>query len=180
MDIQAMSDAITATYRQATLDQRMAGRGWYRLAYDICHDIARASGHAPVNVAAAMAHLSPRTKWDLNIFRTWELCMTGTTTGLSRSVANAQRALVSDEPSLTFGPSAHKTRAFYGNIIGALTPVTVDVWAARVAGVPDADLSSGRVYSDISLAYKWAAAGADEYPAHMQAITWVVARGSAV
>lgn len=176
MNHQDMVAKIMATYMRATPDQIIAGMRWYEKANTIARSIAERNNLGMSEACAIIAHLSPRTAWSLNVARAWELAETGTTSGLSRSVANAQAAR---SGSVTFGKTAHKTRAFAANIMGDLNEVTVDVWAARVAGVSDADLSDAKTYGYVATAYMVAARMAGIAPAQMQAVTWVVCRGSA-
>jgi hypothetical protein len=88
-----------------------------------------------------------------------------------------------------------KVRAFYANITGNLSAVTVDTWAARVAEgdwrpnpmahlrahAPYAatDAPQGRRYALIADAYREAAALLGHAPRDVQAAVWVHVRQSA-
>ena len=94
----------------------------------------------------------------------------------------ARRALESDNPLETFGPTAPKTARFARNLLGDRTVVTVDVWALRVALGRHADenaLKRAGVYAAIEHAYILAAARLGVDPVTVQATTWVAIRGRA-
>lgn len=176
MNHDAMVSAILSHFDNATPAQMEAGAQWYLRANEIARDIADETDLPVPRAAAIIAHLSPRCSWRDNVRRAWQLACEGTTDGLSRSVDNARAALAGD---IAFGQSAHKTAAFYGNILGQDYRVTVDTWAARVAGVPDADLSNAKTYAAVESAYCEAAMLRAVSPSTMQAVTWCVVRGSA-
>lgn len=67
--------------------------------------------------------------------------------------------------AVTYAP---KVRAFYRNLMGDLDHVTVDVWAARAAGVDPANFR-----------YRRAAQLSGVAPAELQSVVWVNQRGSA-
>lgn len=70
-----------------------------------------------------------------------------------------------------------KVRRFYLNITGDHSVVTVDVWAARAAGV-DGKLTGAR-YLAVERAYQNAARIVGMTPRDLQAAVWVHTRGSA-
>lgn len=172
-------DRIMAVYSQATESEILEGKVWYGEARALAEDVA---GEACVTVeqaAVAIAQLSPRLRWDKNVAAIWALVRHGDCPGvIGRSVDKARLALVEADPWVTFG-KAPKTRAFASNILGNEHAVTVDVWAARIAGFSEQELSRVGVYEAIAHAYRLAAKRVGITPAQMQAITWVVARNRA-
>lgn len=72
-----------------------------------------------------------------------------------------------------------KVSSFYANLCGDLQRVTIDVWAARVAGVADSDMShlDGNRYAHLERAYQVVAKDIGFAPAELQAICWIVVRG---
>lgn len=188
MNVPAMTTCILALYDAASETQRLQGMEWYPKAARVAESIAATHNITVKQAAAIIAHLSPRTAWALNVKRAWEVAGTGTTSGLSRSVAKAAEAREASVPLATFSKTSYKTRSFFSNIVGSSDVyagdggtycVTVDIWAARAAGVPDADLSNFTTYFSIEDAYILAAKARGIRPCQMQAITWVVVRGSA-
>jgi hypothetical protein len=98
---------------------------------------------------------------------------------MSGPAGRAHKALNAAEPFDTFGKAAKKTRSFARNITGDVHAVTVDVWAARIAGVTEDQLKLVGVYEAVAHCYRLAAKRAGIDPQQMQAITWIVIRGSA-
>lgn len=179
--IKRMRNAINRVMEQSTPELTEAGTNWYKAAYDECAEIALNSQYTIQQVAAAVAHLSPRMQWSSNIAYAKELIETGSAPCMERSVRNAKLALESNNPIETFSAGAHKTRSFYRNILNDYDVVTVDTWAARIAlGTDDAEKMLGRkgMYETISHAYKLAGLSNELSPAETQAIAWCVARGT--
>jgi len=174
--LRTVTDRIIRTYERASEDDVLAGKGWYDEARLVARELADHAGISVTAAAAVIAHLSPRCPWERNITMARELVTTGHTRGLYGNVAKARRAMMVADPWETFGKGP-KTRAFCSNIIGDDHAVTVDVWAARIAGVSEDQLSRVGVYEAIAHAYRLAAKRVGIAPSEMQAITWVVARG---
>jgi hypothetical protein len=178
---------IVDTFRKATAADIEAGASWYGDGELFCTDLAARTGHDVETVAAVVAHLSPRTTWQRNLYGATMLLTTGTApTCIAANVDRARRALDAaadgGDVRATFGPSAPKTRRFMANLLGERDVVTVDVWAARVAlGAshpdPEAALSRVGVYDAIERAYQLAALRLGVDPVTVQATTWIVARG---
>ena len=174
---------IFETWRRATPADIEAGATWYADGEAIIDGLASRSDYTREQIAAAVAHLSPRTRWQRNIAAATALVLTGDTAGTGAMTPNVERAriaLASSKPGSTFGPSAKKTRRFMANLLGDREAVTVDVWAVVVAlGVrPDWELVIKRagIYEALERAYQAAAHDAGVNPATMQATTWIVAR----
>lgn len=179
--IKRMRNAINRMIDLSTPELTEAGKLWYKSAYDECADIALNSQYTIHQVAGAVAHLSPRMQWSHNIKYALELVQTGSAPVMTRSLENAKRALVSDNPIETFSAGSHKTRSFYRNILNDYDVVTVDTWAARIAiGTDNAEKMIGRkgMYQAISHAYKLAGLSNELTPAETQAVAWCVARGT--
>lgn len=173
-----VTNRIMRVFARATESDVLAGKAWYHSAQAVARELADAGDISVTAAAAVIAHLSPRCPWDRNLKMARDLVLTGDTGGLRTNISKARRALIADDPWSTFGKGP-KTRAFAANILGDEHAVTVDVWAARIAGVTEEQLGLVGVYEAVSHAYRLAAKRAGITPAQMQAITWVVIRGSA-
>lgn len=179
--IKRMRNAINRTIEQGDPSVITQGVSWYINARYECEDMALNSQYTFDQVAAAVAHLSPRMPWGRNIQFARELVFTGSAPVMQRSLENAKRALNSKTPLDTFSAGSLKTRSFYQNITGNYDVVTVDTWAARIA-IPgdDSEKILGRkgMYDAISHAYRLA--GSDHFlrPAEAQAVAWCAARGT--
>ncbi|AJD82503.1 hypothetical protein SHEEN_85 [Mycobacterium phage Sheen] len=171
-------DRIMRVFARATEADILAGKAWYHEAQGVARELADNADISVTAAAAVIAHLSPRCPWERNIAMARELVYTGDTRGLRGNIDKARRAMVADDPWSTFG-NGPKTRAFAANILGDEHAVTVDVWAARIAGITEDQLGLVGVYEAVAHAYRLAAKRVGITPAQMQAITWVVIRGSA-
>lgn len=174
----SMRANIRKQYRAANENQRRAGLEWYTEGEAFVTALALQSGHTREQIAAVVAHLSPRQSWVRNKAMATELVTTGQTKGLGACISRARTALDSVDPLSTLkGP---KTRSFGLNLLGRYETVTVDVWAYRAA-VPTGNVENmgAREYREIAQAYIDVANYFGITPAQLQAIVWVVIRGKA-
>jgi hypothetical protein len=181
LNVEQVTKRILRTYGKASADDILAGKVWYNEAQDLCEHLAWNSDYTVDQIAAAMAQLSPRLRWSQNVDSIISLVNEDVIPAyvMSGPANRARKALNAAEPFDTFGKAAKKTRSFARNITGDVHAVTVDVWAARVAGVDEAQLSLVGVYEAIAHCYRLAAKRAGIDPQQMQAVTWIVVRGSA-
>jgi hypothetical protein len=174
---------ILRHYRAASPAVVAAGQTWYRTAQDAAVALDPSN---PARAAGVIAALSPRAQWRVNL--AWAAAMiTAADRGDSVPPAvhttemrgQAWRIARGEDAALVLrGP---KVSRFYRAIMGDASAVTVDVWAARAAGVSMADGNAVgvRAYRLIESAYVRAAAIVGEDPAALQAIVWVQVRGRA-
>lgn len=179
--------SILKAFRQATADQIVEGRRWYPEASKALEELRLTSGLQLDSrpVAAICAVLSPRITWQSNLegvrrilrARRQGSSICPTVAGVRRNVDKAWTiALGEGSTADVTGP---KVSAFYANLCGDLSRVTIDVWAARAAGVADTDMSHLDRYRYMYLerAYQVVAAELGFKPAELQAICWIVVRG---
>ncbi len=181
LNVEQVVKRISRCFNKATAQQIAEGMAWYDEAGQLVDWLAYSSPYTVSQIAAAMAHLSPRLRWSQNVDAITELVTKGTIPNyvMSGPAGRARRALEVSEPELTFGKKALKTLNFSRNCSGCVNSVTVDVWAANVVGVAESELKLVGVYDAIAHCYRLAAKRAGIHPAQMQAITWIVVRGSA-
>lgn len=176
---------IRAAYADATPDDLAQGLAWYREAHRFARDVAANGGTLTVTRAAGViAALSPMQGYAQNITLARKLAahhaagglqpMSGY--GLTRNTAKAWRILCGERPlDVLSGP---KVRAFYRNITGCKTSVTVDRWAVRIALADPTH--SGLVpkgeYEPIAQAFRDVAAELGVTARDLQAATWVAYR----
>lgn len=193
-NIGAITRRVLKAYDSASAAQRAAGTLWYRKARAECEALASTFGLPVENVAGAMAVLSPQLTWAKNVEGARIACalhhaelrptkLAGVP-AYPANVAKAFRALDGDLTAVA-GP---KISAFYGAIIGDLSHVVIDIWAAR-AGRPAGraralayckDEAPGAVeYRALAEGYRRAALRRGIEPAVMQAAVWVTIRESA-
>ena len=165
-------DKHHALYTPAVRGQ---GERWYDEAHEYAEALA-ARHHVSLEVACAIiSAFSPRTPWKRNK-ELADLFLEGKPTpGLSRNRESAERATVIAFDALT----GRKTNAFARNIYGDDTVVTVDVWMARAAGLDPDKKITPKQYREISRAVINMARRHRVSPPAMQAIIWIMVRGSA-
>lgn len=174
--VRALSARILKVWERATPADVEAGARWYGEAQSLATELAPAAGSVE-HAAAVISHLSPRSTWARNVAAARALILDETMPAgvMSAPLGRARRALQSPTPLDTFG--GPKTARFARNIVGDVEAVTVDVWALRVAGVTEAQLSRVGVYDAVEAAYQAAARRVGVDPSTMQATTWIVVRG---
>jgi hypothetical protein len=181
-----MADNIVATYLRADDATRAAGEAWYRIAGEFAVALGDRHDISPRKVAAMIAITSPRCSWEQNLARTEAFLRDRSTLGLfGWQIPRLYDVLAAggdtEVDSLVRGP---KVSRFYRNITGFVTPVTVDIWAVRVAlgwlGANDATYKAAvgtpTRYELIEQAYVLAAVRLGSYPAWVQAVTWLQVR----
>lgn len=172
--------SISRVFARATPQHFDAGLCWYPKAHRIAADLACQGAVTLETAVIVLAHLSPRTPWSRTITAARSLLTTGAAPGsISANFRRASAALTAPDPWSTFGATASKTRAFARAILGDTEAVVIDIWSARVAGIPDPDriLRRTGVYEAVAARYRHVAARNALHPSALQAITWTVIRG---
>jgi hypothetical protein len=186
---------ILDKWEAATDEQRQQGMDWYPTFGRMISTLAHDYGFEFERAAGAFAWLSPRVTVARNIemfvqllslrrqgINPFEARKAGYTWSMYDLLDKADRVLLGDLSSLDMTPATRprKVRSFYRNLIGNTEVVTVDVWAARAAMGPYApERLDGGLYKRIEHAYQVAARVKGVTPRDMQAVVWVVTRGSA-
>lgn len=178
---------ILATCEGSTAEQRDAGLRWYGRFRGIAETIARAYGVDVETVAGVLAILSPRVSVSTNVVLTAAAIRAHVDgrevrdlPGLGERLDAAARYLEGDTRPLDLDAhgkltSARKVRSFARNILGDLDAVTVDVWAARVAGCT-VEQPNGGAYVAVADAYRRAARRLGVSPRECQAWAWCAIR----
>lgn len=181
-EIECMALNVIEVWGSATNGQLTAGRQWYPVA----HQIADMMTDGDVRVGAGLlAALSPQTPWRLNV----ELASDAYETGhpsrhFGDALSKATRILAGIDPESVL-PMDQKTGHFYRCILDPTDPeaVCIDRHAHDVAvgvryGNENRGLSARGRYNLIADVYREAARRLGELPQTVQAVTWVVWRGS--
>lgn len=174
--IDTMTRRILAVFDRATVADIEAGATWYDEARELAFHLGRNSGYGLEHAAAVISHLSPRTTWTRTVTGAITLLTYGEQADgiITANFDRARASLDFEDPAESFG--GPKTLRFFRNITGDTEAVTVDVWAARVAGVDEALLPRVGVYDAVEVAYQRGARRRGVEPTTMQATTWIVAR----
>lgn len=175
----------------ATGEQEEAGRVWYDKAEEVSEEIAAVTGIDTFTAAAVIAALSPRNKWDRNVYDAWELCKAWARGEEQDTVSvctfhsnrdKAWRILDGERDVLATSP---KVSAFADTIVnGVLSKsIVVDVWHTRACivtpneGVVDCQSSpTNAQYRRLEEITLEEAGRIDEFPCEYQAIIWCVIR----
>lgn len=186
----SMVRRIAKIVREAGPEARQAGSHWYPRIAALLQRIADHYGLGFDTVAGVFAVTSPRVSVTRNVWLTLAACAAHSEgrdvsrlPGLSDRLQAAARVLSGDLGGLeldgegTLTP-ARKVRSFWANLSGETTPVTVDVWAARVAG-STLDQPVGGGYVAIAEAYRRAGQVLGISPREVQAVAWCAFRQEA-
>lgn len=176
---------ILAYYDRASDAERADGAEWYPAMYRIMREHAETSGLTVGQVAAIYAATSINTPWARNLALAAQAIadggLNGGTLGMVCRKVNAIIAGADIDTTLTADPNNRKLVNFRRNLSGDYQSVTVDRWAHHVATDGACrTVPTGKGYDALADAYRDAAARRNVDPATMQAVTWVVARGSAI
>ena len=162
-----LTDASFGQVEQAAL--------WYADAEKVAHEVARNLDTTLEVGASVVSAFSPRERWSSNVEKAVAFSLGKKVVGLSNNLKMAQASLTLGFDALK-GP---KTNAFARAIAGDQNAVVVDVWMVRAAGM-DKDSPNKTQYAEISQAVKRVASYRDMTPRTMQALLWILVRGSAL
>jgi hypothetical protein len=175
---------ILKAFELASASQIAEGKTWYPRAIEALRDIVPANLYSVEYASAICAVLSPRVTWQSNLEGVRRIMravsdhssMVPRVAGVRSNVDKAWSIANDGDVSRVSGP---KVSAFYANLTGDFTRVTIDVWAARAAGVPDSQMDhlDRNRYKLLERAYQRIAAELGFLPAELQAIVWIVVRG---
>ena len=166
------------TYKEiaskATYGQIEQASKWYIDAEKIADKVADNLGISLENAASVISAFSPRERWTANVAKSIAFSLGQTPVGLTNNLRMA-RAAVSIGFDALKGP---KTNAFARAIAGDENAVVVDVWMMRALGL-EKKSPNKEEYKTIARAIKTVAAEFGMTPRAMQALIWIIVRGSA-
>ena len=192
-------DNIIRFYDRATPDDIAQGIAWYRDANAFAHTLAE---HGRITIDQAcdiIAANSINTPWDRNVILAWHHVVNGHTvySGTTRVITHmVDRILSGERLHDIVGRDSRKVRSFSCNIGGDLDVATIDRWAYRIwTGLQECECTkhrkdgtlkhgcghvpNGAEYEACANDYMIAASRLGLNVAVLQAITWIVLRGSA-
>jgi hypothetical protein len=173
------ADEIRSNYldivQSATFAQIMQAATWYSEAQEYARVLADKYAITLDTAAGVIAAFSPRTRWVENV-KNADLFLNGDPVPtLGNNVRMANKVMIEGIPAL----NGRKTNSFAWNIAGNMDIVTIDVWMIRAAGYErnDANITMYNEMEDaiMELAYSFGVEAAQ-----MQALIWIVVRGSHV
>ena len=172
------------TYRQivksAKASQIEQATQWYADAEAVAHEIVdiyktRGMDVSLEQAASIVSAFSPRQRWSTNVRQALRFAHGDDTMRcLPNNLKMAQRALEIGFDAL----NGKKTNSFARNIAGDENAITIDIWMMRSAGLTK-DSPNKTDYSQLSEAIEKIAQETAMTPRTIQALVWIVYRGSA-
>jgi len=172
---------IIDSYESATDTQLLAGENWYESALFLAEELADKHDLEPVNVAYAIAALSPQKDWITNQVAIIELCETGSTRQQSRINIDKARRCLAGELTALRGPKVERFAEAIidplGNSVACIDRHAFSIWmGAKQSDKQLTVLQRKGAYEMVADAYAEASKILD-VPVHIvQATTWVVWR----
>lgn len=160
---------------RATFGQVEEASKWYVDAERIAEQVATNLGTTLEIGATVVSAFSPRERWSVNVARAISFSLGKEVTCLKNNIVMANNAL-------TMGFSALKglkTNAFARAIAGDEQAVVIDVWMLRAVGI-EKKTPSQSGYAELSKAVTAVASEHGMTPRAMQALIWIIVRGSAL
>lgn len=166
------------TYREiasrATYGQIEQASKWYLDAERVAEDVARNLNTTLEIGATVVSAFSPRERWSLNVAKAIKFSLGEPVVALGNNIRMANAALTLGYDAL----KGQKTNAFARAIAGDENAVVIDVWMLRAVGIEKKSPTQSQ-YRDMANAVTEVATLYGMTPRAMQALIWIVVRGSA-
>lgn len=159
---------------RATFGQVEQASKWYIDAEKVAHEVARNLDTSLENGASVVSAFSPRERWTTNVAKAIAFSLGEKPVGLSNNLRMAENAKVIGYDAL----KGMKTNAFAKAIAGDEQAVVIDVWMLRAVGIEKKSPTQSQ-YNEMAEAVKKVAFKFGMTPRAMQALIWIVVRGSA-
>lgn len=159
---------------RATFGQVEQASKWYVDAERIAEQVARNLDTTLEVGATVVSAFSPRERWSVNVARAISFSLGEQVTCLKNNIVMANNALTMGFKAL----NGMKTNAFAKAIAGDEQAVVIDVWMLRAVGI-EKKTPSQTGYNELVKAVKTVAFEHGMTPRAMQALIWIVVRGSA-
>lgn len=147
---------------------------WYADAERVALEVARNLDASLEVGASVVSAFSPRERWSSNVTKAIAFSLGEKVTGLSNNLKMANASVHLGFDALK-GP---KTNAFARAIAGDTEAVVIDVWMMRAARM-EVDSPNKTQYTELSQAIKRVAKMNEMTPRTVQALIWIIVRGSA-
>lgn len=161
--------AKTATYGQIEQASK-----WYMDAERVAAEVARNLGSTLEVGATVVSAFSPRERWTNNVAKAISFSLGRDVPGFKNNMKMANNALTMGFKALN-GP---KTNAFAKAIAGDEQAVVIDVWMLRALGIEKKSPTQSQ-YIEMAEAVTTVAIEHGMTPRAMQALIWIIVRGSA-
>jgi hypothetical protein len=171
MDYYAVYSGII---KNATFGQVEQASKWYVDAEKVAHEVARNLDVDLEKGASVVSAFSPRERWARNITNAIKFSLGEPVVALGNNIKMANSSLLLGYQAL----KGLKTNSFAKAIAGDEDAVVIDVWMLRAVGI-EKKSPNQTLYWELADAVKKVAADNGMTPRAMQALIWIVVRGSA-
>jgi hypothetical protein len=160
---------------KATYGQIEQAAKWYLDAERVAHEVAK-NLDADLEVGASVVSaFSPRERWTNNVEKAVSFSLGQKVVGLPNNLAMAKKAIKLGFDAL----NGQKTNAFARAIAGDEQAVVIDVWMLRALGIEKKTPTQSQ-YKEMARAVTKVAIKHGMTPRAMQALIWIIVRGSAL
>ena len=173
-NIDNYTETFSSLIEYATFGDIEKAALWYADAERVALEVARNLDASLEVGASVVSAFSPRERWSSNVTKAIAFSLGEKVTGLSNNLKMAN-----DSVHLGFDAlKGAKTNAFARAIAGDTEAVVIDVWMMRAARM-EVDSPNKTQYTELSQAIKRVARMNEMTPRTVQALIWIIVRGSA-
>jgi hypothetical protein len=160
--------------KNATFGQVEQASKWYMDAERVAAQVARNLDSTLEVGATVVSAFSPRERWTNNVAKAISFSLGNSIPGFKNNMVMANNAIAFGYDAL----KGLKTNAFARAIAGDEQAVVIDVWMLRAVGIEKKTPSQSQ-YNELAEAVKKTAFDFGMTPRSMQALIWIMIRGSA-
>jgi hypothetical protein len=160
--------------KNATFGQVEQASKWYMDAERVAAEVARNLDSTLEVGATVVSAFSPRERWTNNVTKAISFSLGNHVPGFKNNMLMANNAIAFGYDAL----KGMKTNAFAKAIAGDEQAVVIDVWMLRAVGIEKKTPSQSQ-YNEMANAVKSVAFDNGMTPRAMQALIWIMIRGSA-
>jgi len=168
------SKTYSAIAAKATYGQIEQASKWYMDAERVAAEVARNLNTTLEVGATVVSAFSPRERWTNNVTKAISFSLGNNIPGFKNNMVMANNAIAFGYDAL----KGLKTNAFARAIAGDEQAVVIDVWMLRAVGIEKKTPNQSQ-YNELVEAVKKTAFDFGMTPRAMQALIWIVVRGSA-
>ena len=167
------TEIYSAIAKKATFGQVEQASKWYIDAERVAEEVARNLGTTLEVGATVVSAFSPRERWARNVVNAIKFSLGEEVTALGNNIRMANAGMTLGYDAL----KGMKTNAFARAIAGDENAVVIDVWMLRALGIEKKTPTQSQ-YKEMASAVTAVATLHGMTPRAMQALIWIVVRGS--
>lgn len=167
------TEIYTEIAKKATYGQIEEASKWYLDAERVAEKVSENLGADLEVGASVISAFSPRERWTNNVEKAVAFSLGKPVTGLSNNLKMANNSIKLGFDAL----KGQKTNAFARAIAGDENAVVIDVWMLRALGIEKKSPTQTQ-YKEMARAVTATAKIFGTTPRTMQALIWIIVRGS--